>query len=135
MGVKILEAGEQSSDTQLALAHAVTAPSAVVRAASDVAYESDARGRRIGVRRIDALKLYRLTKVLGATATNQSALNLAMSAASVVEIDGEPVGFPASEMQVEALMSRLDFEGLAAATAALRQLDGSPDEIRAAAGN
>lgn len=136
MGVRVIEAGPVgAAEVDVVAAAPAVAPLSVPRAAAEVAYEVDAKGRRIGVRRVNALALYRLTKVLGETASNQASLNLALSVASVVEINGDPVAFPATEAQVEALMARLDFEGMAAATTALKKLEPNLAEVAAAAGN
>ncbi|MDE2197918.1 MAG: hypothetical protein KGJ41_02760 [Rhodospirillales bacterium] len=54
-------------------------------------------------------------------AQNQAWLGLAVLACSVSAIDGVPVPFPGNETQIEALVDRLDEEGLSAIAAALRQ--------------
>src|SRR5574337_1365807 len=69
--------------------------------------ERDTAGRVIGVRKLSFLDVHRLTCVMGDHATNGPALQQAITAASVAEIDGEPVARPRTRAQLEALMARL----------------------------
>lgn len=109
-------------------ADAVETPTqTVVRAAaSNTAAGIDKRGREIVVKSLNALDLYRLTKALKEHSNTQASLNLAMTAASVTAIDGEPVAAPTSDREIEAMLQRLDFDGLEAANKALTAL-AAPD--------
>jgi hypothetical protein len=92
----------------------------------------DARNRLITVRRLNALQFYRLTKALGATASNPAAMDLAMVACTVFKIDATPIALPANEREVEFLIQQLDFDGIAAAGEALKKLSGDELESDAA---
>ena len=83
-----------------------------------IEYETDSAGRRIGVRKLTFLDLNRLSRILGDSASNTAVLSQALMAAVVVEIDGDRVTLPVSLPQLEALMQRLDFHGIAAANKA-----------------
>jgi len=83
----------------------------------------DARGRSIAARKLSLLDYYRLTKMLGEQASNERQMELASLAASVTEIDGEPTIFPNSEREIEALLQRLDFDGITDAGEALKTLN------------
>lgn len=95
----------------------------LTRGANATASKMDARGRKISVRRINALQFYHLTKLLGQNG-NAESRSIAATAASVCDIDGMPVPFPAKEREVEFTIQRLDFEGMKAANEALLELAG-----------
>lgn len=92
-----------------------------------VEYETDGLGRKIGVKKLSFLDTFRITRVLGEDASNQTAYAQALLVASVVEIDGEPVRSPSSLAQLEAIMLRLDMEGVSAAATASRRFMPAPD--------
>lgn len=73
----------------------------------------------IGVKPINALAMFRLTKALGDDASNGVLFRQAMVAYSCVEIDGEPLARPLNMMTIEALIARLDFPGFVAISTAL----------------
>ena len=78
------------------------------------------------MRRLGALDRLRLYKVIGANlGTNAPYLGIAMLAVSVCSVDGVPMPPPVSEAQLEALVARLGDAGIAAAAAAMRQLEPS----------
>lgn len=112
-------------------------PSARVIAAAQAApCVSDARGRRLQLRRLTALDKLRLFKAAGPVlAQNQSWLGMAALAVSVAAIDDVPVPAPANEQQIEALVGRLGDEGLAAIGAALAETVPGFAEVAATAGN
>jgi hypothetical protein len=94
------------------LSEGAEAPSQAIVNAAAAAGETvtDELGRTLVVRRVNAVQLYRLTRILGDVP--QGTLNLAMSAASVMSIDGDQIGFPASNREIEATLQRLDYAGL-----------------------
>lgn len=111
-------------------------PSATVaKAAERTASVTDSMGRAIVVRKISALQLYRLTKIMGALASNETTLNLAMTAASIASIDGTAVHFPANEAEIEFTIQRLDFDGMSAASEGLRSFVEDEKEIVEASKN
>lgn len=94
-----------------------------------IEYEVDTRGRRIGVKKIKLVNAHRLARVVGGeTASNNVAYLQVLSVASVVEIDGEMIPQPGTNLQVEALMTRLDFDGLTAAMKALERLSPKKED-------
>ncbi len=92
---------------------------------------TDDRGRKIGVKRLNALEKMRLSKIAGPDgASNPTYFGYVILAASVVSIDGEPEVFPMTSRAVEALISQLDDDGLSAVSGAVAELSGglSPAE-------
>jgi hypothetical protein len=94
----------------------------MVRANIDKATATDARGRLIAVRKLSALQYFNLVKVMGPDASNGAALDLAMIASSVCRIDIMDIAFPRKDSDVNFLIQTLDFDGLAAASEALKKL-------------
>ena len=81
---------------------------------------TDADGRVIGLRKLAALDRLRLFKALGpALVDNAAYFGVAFLAASVCELDGVPVPFPANEAQLEGIVARLGDVGLDAVSARL----------------
>lgn len=107
----------------------------LMRGGSGIVYKIDTSKRKIGVRKIDALQLYRLTKIMGPTSDNQTSLRIAMSACSVVEIDGEMETFPNSERMLEFRIQTLGMHGLAAVNEALEEIGNAEDDGVKAAKN
>lgn len=101
----------------------------MTRDANAMCYETDKRGRRIGVVKPSALTRYRLLKILGPeSAKNEPLLGHAMLAFLVREINGEPVQVPNSERQIEAMIDRLDDDGLNAIGKCLKDQFGVGDD-------
>ena len=96
----------------------------------------DSLGRTLKVKRLSALDRLRLFTACGAeNSDNRQYMSYAGAAAAVTEVDGIPVPFPATELQVSALVARLDEEGLAAVIGALIALVPTQDDIAASAKN
>ena len=76
----------------------------------------DSRGRVLKLRKLDILSESRLVRMLGQdTVTNSIYMNgYVIPAVMVSEIDGEALFLPMSERQMEALIQRLDNDGLEA---------------------
>jgi hypothetical protein len=100
----------------------VDGPTARIVAQANAAIQvSDRDGRLLTLRRMGALDRLRLFKAIGPVlAQNPPYLGMAMLASSVTAIDDVPVPAPATEAQVEALISRLGDSGIAAAADGLR---------------
>jgi hypothetical protein len=111
--VEMLDEAAPKEQLKIGLAEQIKADS------TRIEYEVDAIGRRIGVRKLNFHGHYRLAKLLGQNSGNPAMMTDAMMAASVVEIDGDPIPMPGTELQLEALMQRLDFHGVAAAATAM----------------
>jgi hypothetical protein len=88
----------------------------------------DTRGRMIKVKKLSAIDRVRLFKALGAEASeNRQVMNYSALAASVTELNGDHIPFPATSLQVDGLISRLDDDGLEAVVTALVKL--SPELV------
>jgi translation initiation factor 2B subunit (eIF-2B alpha/beta/delta family) len=86
--------------------------------AGQINREKDAAGRVIGVKRLTFIETHKITLTMGENSSNSTALTQAMLTAAVCEIDGEAIRFPNTQLQIEAMMTRLDFHGIAAANKA-----------------
>lgn len=93
--------------------------SALAAPANDTVYATDPRGRRIGCKKLSAIDLFDLTCLMGEHSSNKSALNQAMVAASVVDIDGVHQPRPSNMITLRARISLLDFDGFLAVSDAL----------------
>ncbi|MFL9904216.1 hypothetical protein PQR71_39865 [Paraburkholderia fungorum] len=101
-------------------------PAQTVRVAANQVEVTDKNGRRIVVRRLNALEKMRLSKIAGADgAGNPTYFGYVILAASVVSINGEPEEFPMTARAVEALISQLDDDGLAVVSNAVAELGGA----------
>jgi hypothetical protein len=112
------------------------APSASARILADanrIEYEIDKRGRRIGYKQLEFIDIHKLKKIVGAeTASNGPAFTDILAAASVVEIDGDPVPRPGTNLQIEALITRLGLDGINAVGRILERVIPKNDEASAA---
>ena len=90
--------------------------------------EVDALGRSIGVRKLTFIDVFEITCLMGDDSSNGPALNQAITAASVCEIDGAPVARVTSRAMLKAQMTRLDFAGIAAALKAMAKFSPSGEE-------
>lgn len=99
----------------------MTTPSDLIITNANKALEvTDALGRRLTVRRINALDRLRLLKAAGPDLSQNDAwLNMAALAVSVVEIGGIPRPTPVNERQIETAVAELGDSGLQAIAEAL----------------
>jgi hypothetical protein len=94
----------------------------------------DNRGRRITVKKLSALDRVRLFRALGAIDSENRMLgSYASTAAAVTELDGLPVPFPSTSLQLDALIGRLDEDGLEAVILALLALSPKTEDVAAEA--
>lgn len=98
-------------------------PTALVAQANTTASQIDKRGRRIVVKRLNALDYYRLTKLMGVASANEATMGMATMAYAVRKIDAQDIAIPTTEREVEFLLQQLDFDGIAAAGEAMAQLN------------
>lgn len=92
-----------------------TPAQSIVTPASQLKFETDSLGRRIGCTKPTALLRFRLFKILGPDgARNEQLVGSAMLAFVVRQINEEPIMVPNTERQLEALIDRLDDPGIAA---------------------
>lgn len=98
---------------------------------------TDGRGRSIRLKKPGVLAQFRLIEVLGDTAKNEVYMAMVLPLLFVTEIDGETIFQPSRKSEVEALIQRLDEDGIGAVQAAvMKNFGGSnPDADRAALKN
>lgn len=90
-------------------------PSAQIIAAAggNQVVATDKTGRRITTNKLSVIQRTRLFKMVGpGNSQNLPLMGYYFMAGSVTAIDGDPVAFPTSEAQIEALLTRLDDAGL-----------------------
>jgi hypothetical protein len=92
-------------------------PSAqLVRQALKEELVTDAKGRKILMRKPSVLAQFRIVEAVGPqVAANQTYMQMINPLIYVGAIDGVPVALPTSLLETEALIARLDDEGLNAA--------------------
>lgn len=92
-----------------------TSPSdTLIQAAQAEVSVTDRRGRVIRLRKPGVLAQYRLIDVLGESAKNEVYMGMVLPLIFVTAIHDELIAMPSSKAQVEALISQLDEEGIAA---------------------
>lgn len=96
----------------------------------------DARGRKLKIDEPDILTESRLVRAMGDAAMNAAYMQTyVMTAALVVEIDGEKMPFPMSPLQVDAAITRLGRDGMAAVMDHLIAKAKKAEELKTAAKN
>lgn len=95
----------------------------------------DSRRRMLTVKRLNAIEKMRLARALAENSGNDSYANFAVVAASVRELDGEFIPFPMNTIQLEALVARLDDQGMEAALVALVSVSSAAQIDQAAVKN
>lgn len=74
---------------------------------------TDPRGRQIKLTKPSPVMQFRLVKLLGDDAKNETYVSMVLPLMYVSAINNEPVGFPVSQREIEALIMRLDEDGIA----------------------
>lgn len=88
----------------------------------------DERGRAITIKKPGVLAQFRLVQAVGPdTAKNQVYMGMVMPIIFVTAIDGDPVYPPANFREVEALIQRLDDDGMEVVMAEVSKRFGKPD--------
>ena len=97
----------------------------------------DARGRKLTLKKPGVLAQYRLVEMLGNTAANQTYVGMVLPLIYLSEIDGVSVPQPVSKRELEALIQRLDEDGIEAVSTNVMQSFGKsdPDADKAALKN
>lgn len=88
---------------------------------------TDSKGRVITLRKPSVLAQYNIIKMLGDTATNQTYVGMIMPLIFVVKVDGDDVPMPRTQRELDALIQRLDEEGIEAVTVGMEQRFGKMD--------
>lgn len=116
----------------------VASPSAqaIASATAEVSIQ-DAKGRKILLRRPGVLAQFRLVEALGPTASNRVYVNMCLPLIYVAAIDDDDRIPMTTKREIEALIQRLDEEGIAAVSVAVEKHYGeqTPEEDKAKLGN
>ena len=92
-------------------------PSESIKASTVEDTVTDAKGRKIGVRKLKVLERINMLKLIGSgNSDNLLYVSSVTPAFLVTSIDGDPVQKPSNELQLNALLQRLDDDGLEAVT-------------------
>lgn len=98
----------------------------IAKASAEVVL-TDPGGRVIKLRRPGVLAQFRLVEALGDTAQNAVYMGMVMPLIFVAEIDGDTVTPPNTKREVEALIQRLDTEGVNFVAVSVQEQFGRPD--------
>lgn len=103
-------------------------PSAeVVAKATAETSVTDARGRVITLKKPGVLAQYRLVELMGDSAKNEVYMGMVLPLIFVTAIDGDAVTQPRGKREVEALIERLDEDGISAVSVAVQKHFGPSD--------
>lgn len=75
---------------------------------------NDGKGRSITLKKPGILSQFRIVEVVGELAKNEVYMAMVMPLIYVSAIDGDAVSFPSTKRELEALIQRLDEEGVEA---------------------
>ena len=104
-----------------------TPTSEIVAKAATPFIATDARGRNITLKKPGVLAQFRLIEALGETARNEVYVRMVMPLLYVSEIDGDLVTPLSRKSEIEALIQRLDEDGIVAVGRSVEELFGAPD--------
>jgi hypothetical protein len=99
----------------------------VKKAAAEVTIDTP-NGFAVTLKRPGVLSSFRLVKMLGDAARNVVYMNMVLPFTYIVAIDGKPVAPPNTEREIEALISRLDEDGVAAVMNAVAENFGAQQD-------
>ncbi len=104
---------------------APTATEAVMSSAAQTKEATDGLGRKIVVRKVGPLIRMKMFEIIGAAASqNQHYCGIAVTAFSVLSIDGRAIPMPTNKMQLEALIQELGDDGVGVVQSASMELNG-----------
>lgn len=86
----------------------------IIKEANKEFLVTDINGRKLKIKKPNALSQLRLVKAVGDSAKNEIWLGMVMPILYVKEIDGNEIIPPITEREVEALYERLDDDGIVA---------------------
>lgn len=89
---------------------------------------TDARGRILALKRPNVLAQYRLVDALGDSAANRVYLAMCVPVLYLSAIDEQPVSQPSTKREIEALIQRLDDDGLKALNDAIVEHFSTSDQ-------
>lgn len=93
----------------------------VVKASAAEVTVTDSRGRSISLKKPNLLSQYRLVEILGEAGDYNAYRTMCLPLIYVSAIDGEAVFQPANKRELEALIQRLDEDGLIAINEGLQK--------------
>ena len=100
----------------------------VIAKANEETVVTDATGRVIKLKKPGVLAQYRLVEVVGAEAAkNEVYMGMILPLIFVSEIDGKPLQSPRSKNEVDALIQRLDEDGISAVLKGVQESFGNVD--------
>jgi hypothetical protein len=105
----------------------VETPSQQMKAATQFEV-TDERGRVFVLAKPDVLAQFRLVEALGETAMNQAYMGMVFPLLFIRAIDGEAVSSLHNKLEVEALIKRLDEDGIQAVTLGVHEHFAQPSE-------
>lgn len=88
---------------------------------------TDARDRKIVLRKPGVLAQYRFIDMLGQSASNQVYVSMVLPLIFVASIDGDAVSQPTRRSELDALIMRLDEEGIVAISKGVESNFGASD--------
>jgi hypothetical protein len=88
---------------------------------------TDARGRNITLKKPGVLAQYRIIEVAGESAKNEVYMSMVLPLIFVTSIDGDLVLQPTTKLQLEALITRLDEDGIETVIKGVRDSFGASD--------
>lgn len=95
--------------------HTETPSEKIVKSANQLVHVTDAKGRKLGLRRLDFLEEFRIIEALGSDlSSNTTYMGMLNPLLYLAEIDGDPLGIPRNKLQAEALIQRAGREGFIA---------------------
>ncbi len=95
--------------------HTETPSEKVVKAANQLVYVTDSKGRKLGMRQLPFLEEFRIIEALGSElSSNTTYMGMLNPLLYLAEIDGEPISIPRNKLQAEVLIQRAGREGFLA---------------------
>lgn len=89
----------------------------------------DGQGRTIALKKPGIVQYFRMLKMVGDYP--QRYINMAYPLLFIISIDGDPVGFPNSEAEIDALIVRLGDDGVAAVLVGVAENWGAKEDDEA----
>lgn len=99
----------------------------IIKQASAEVSITDSNGRSITLKKPGVLAQYRLIELLGDSAKNEVYMAMVLPLIYVASIDGHPVPAPTKKVEIEALISRLDEDGINAVMLGVQEHFGKSD--------
>lgn len=116
----------RSNKKTQAVAPATASEQLVAQAAAEVVIDTP-NGLKITLRKPGVLSQFRLAKMLGEAAKNSVYVSMLLPITYISAINGNPQNPANSEREIEALITRLDDDGVNAVMAGVMENFGSPD--------